>query len=654
MDALAVFLPLVSFLIAGLFGKTLGAITTNFITCALLLTAAAFSILTFHDVALIGNTSVKELGTWIAIGNFSVDWALRFDALSTLMMVVITSVSAMVHIYSIGYMSHDKSRQRFMAYLGLFTFTMLMLVTANNLLQLFMGWEGVGLASYLLIGFWFHKESANKASIKAFVTNRVGDVGLILGICGLYLLTGSLEFDAIFKSLDDITSQQVEFFGINAPALEIIAILLFIGAVGKSAQLGLHVWLPDAMEGPTPVSALIHAATMVTAGVFLLCRVSPLLEYAPFARDVIIFLGASTAIFAATIGLTQYDIKRVIAYSTCSQLGYMVMAAGLGAYGGAMFHLFTHAFFKALLFLGAGSVIHAMSDEQDMRNMGGLAKLIPTTFALMLLGSLALAGIPPFAGYYSKDMIIESAWAGMAHPHAGASAWVAQYAFIIGVLVALMTAFYSWRLLIMTFHGKPRCNDVVAAHVHESGRVMLIPMFILAIGAVLAGKVGYEYFVGHEAKSFWKGVLAYNDVVHHAHDAPVWVKKLPLVAAISGIGLAYLLYLVMPNLQQRIKSSFSALHNLFFHKWYVDELYSAVFIKNAFCLGRLSWKLFDSKLIDGLPNGAASLTRRLSGRTSTMQTGYVYHYAFAMITGLVLLIGYFLLIGTGSLEGLWN
>lgn len=488
MEFLAVFTPLVGFLIAGLWGKKIGDQGAQFVTCAGMVIASFASLLLFFDVVIGANPFTTVLGTWIESGPFKVEWALRIDQLSVVMLCVVNIVSTCVHIYSIGYMSHDKCKARFMAYLSLFTFAMLMLVTADNLLQLFFGWEGVGLASYLLIGFWSHKKSANAAAIKAFVVNRIGDFGLALGIMAAFVVFGSVGFDDMFAKAPELADKTLHFWGNDFHALTVVCLLLFMGAMGKSAQLGLHTWLPDAMEGPTPVSALIHAATMVTAGVFLVARMSPVFEYAPDALMVVTVVGGATAFVAATIGMTQFDIKRVIAYSTMSQLGYMFFALGVSAYGAAIFHLVTHAFFKALLFLGAGSVIHAVSDEQDMRRMGGLSGKIKVTYVLMWIGSLALAGIPPLAGFYSKDIILEAAWAD--------HTWFGDFAFYMGIAAAFMTAFYSFRLLFMTFHGKPRAPKKVMEQTHESPRIMLGPLFVLATGAVLAGFVFYGGFVG--------------------------------------------------------------------------------------------------------------------------------------------------------------
>ena len=553
------------------------------------------------------------------------------------MLIVVTGVSSCVHIYSVGYMHNDKSIARFMAYLSLFTFAMLMLVTADNLVQLFFGWEGVGVASYLLIGFWHHKETAHTAAMKAFVVNRVGDFGFVLGILGIFALTGSVSFDAIFESVSSYQPATLSIFGLQLPALEVVSVLLFIGAMGKSAQLGLHTWLPDAMEGPTPVSALIHAATMVTAGVFLICRLSPVIEYAPVALDIITFVGALTAIFAATVGMTQFDIKRVIAYSTCSQLGYMFFAAGVSAYPAAMFHLTTHAFFKALLFLGAGSVIHALSNEQDLRNMGGVWRQIPVTYAIMWIGSLALAGFPFFAGFYSKDMILEAAY--------GADTSVGLLAFWLGCAAALLTAFYSWRLLIMAFHGTPRASDEVMAHVHESPNIMTLPLVPLALGAIFAGWMGYDLFVGNHWQEFWRDslfILPTHQAMEAAHNVPTWVKLLPIGLASAGVVGAYIAYVRLPWLPVSLAGRTGALYRFLFNKWYFDELYDRIFVKPAVRCGQLLWTRGDKGVIDHYgPDGLSAAVVRLSGRLVQLQTGYVYHYAFAMMIGVVVLLTWY-------------
>ncbi len=650
MYAAVVFLPLLGAILAGLI--TL-APTKNkdaqhkrdqlaqYITCGGLLSSAALGVLLFMDVALGGNAQTIQLMTWIDSGTFELNWALRFDTLTAVMVIVVTGVSSMVHVYSIGYMHHDPNVPRFMCYLSLFTFFMLMLITADNLIQMFFGWEGVGLASYLLIGFWYNKPTANAAAIKAFVVNRVGDFGFALGIFAVFVIFDSVNFDTIFAAAAGQADATISIFGGEFHALTVACLLLFVGAMGKSAQLGLHTWLPDAMEGPTPVSALIHAATMVTAGVFMVARLSPLFEYSETALAVVTIVGASTCFFAATIGCVQNDIKRVIAYSTCSQLGYMFFALGVSAYSAGIFHLMTHGFFKALLFLGAGSVIHAMSDEQDMRKMGGIWKLIPVTYVLMWVGNLALAGIPPFAGFYSKDIVLEAAW--------GAHSAVGTYAFWMGIGAAFMTAFYSWRLLIMTFHGKPRADDHVMAHVHESPKVILIPLLVLAAGAISAGYLGYNNFVGHHMAEFWKESILILDSHHaleNAHHAPDWVKYLPLVVGGAGIALAYVLYMFAPGIPGVLARNFQGLYQFLLNKWYFDELYDKLFVKPAFALGRGFWKSGDGQLIDGVgPDGIAAATVDIARRAGRMQSGYVYHYAFSMLAGVVFLVTWYIVAG---------
>ncbi len=642
MDVLIVFLPLVGAILAGFLGKLLGDRGAQVVTCGPLLIAAVLSVIVFFDVALGGNARVTELFTWIDSGSFELSWALRVDTLTAVMFCVVTIVSAIVHVYSVGYMAEDKSIPRFQAYLSLFTFFMLMLVSSDNLVQMFFGWEGVGLASYLLIGFWYEKPSANAAAIKAFLVNRVGDVGFALGIAGVFLLFGAVGYDQIFGAVPDQAETVVEVFGIEWHALTVLCLLLFLGAMGKSAQLGLHTWLPDAMEGPTPVSALIHAATMVTAGVFMVCRLSPIFEYAPDALTVVTIVGASTAFFAATVGLTQTDIKRVIAYSTCSQLGYMFFAAGVSAYSAAMFHLMTHAFFKALLFLGAGAVIHAMHHEQDMRNMGGLWRKIPVTYALMWIGSLALVGfgIPGlgigFAGFYSKDMVLETAYA--AHSAAG------SYAYWLGIVAAFMTAFYSFRLLFLTFHGKTRADHHTFEHAHEAPRVMIWPLFVLAAGAVLAGAVFYGPFVGEGREAFWgESLLVLHDIIEEAHHVPFWVKALPMLVTLAGIALAWLMYVQSPGLAPKAASGLRPLYLFSFRKWYFDELYDRIFVRPAIYLGRGLWTTGDGAVIDGIgPNGVAAAARQIAQRASRLQSGYVYHYAFAMLIGVVVLVSWYL------------
>jgi NADH-quinone oxidoreductase subunit L len=606
------------------------------ITCGALLVSMVLAILVFIDVVGEGNARTVELFTWIDSGSFEVSWALRLDTLSAVMMLVVTVVSAMVHVYSVGYMHHDPGIPRFMAYLNLFTFFMLALVTADNLLQMFFGWEGVGLASYLLIGFWYDRPSANAAAIKAFIVNRIGDFGFTLGLIGTFFLFESVQFQTIFADAPTYADTEIELFGIELHALTLICLLLFVGAMGKSAQLGLHTWLPDAMEGPTPVSALIHAATMVTAGVFMVARLSPLFEHSEAALAVVTLVGAATAMFAATVGCVQNDIKRVIAYSTCSQLGYMFFACGVSAYAAGIFHLTTHAFFKALLFLGAGSVIHALSDEQDMRRMGGIWRLVPVTYVLMWIGSLALAGVWPFSGFYSKDIVLEAAYA--------AGTTVGTIAFWIGIAAAFLTAFYSWRLLLMTFHGRPRADETVMARVHESPKVMLVPMAVLAVGAVIAGFVGYENFVGHDLSAFWDGtVVALRPTLEAAHHVPLWVKLLPLVVGLAGIALAIAFYGVLTDIPGALAARFRAVYRFLLNKWYFDELYDAVFVRPAFRLGRGLWKGGDGALIDGVgPDGVAAATIRIARGVARLQTGYIFHYAFAMLIGILVLITWYL------------
>ena len=635
MYTAAVFLPLLGAAIAGFFGRRIGDRASQVVTCAGVGLGAVLSIPIFFEVAIGGNERIVTLASFINSGTFEAAWALRYDTLSAVMVMTVTCVSFLIHVYAVGYMSHDDCKPRFMAYLSLFTFAMLMLVTADNLVQLFFGWEGVGLVSYLLIGFWFKKPSANAAAIKAFVVNRVGDFGFLLGIFGVYLLVDAVNFDTVFNAVPSHAEDTVTFFGIQGHALTLIALLLFVGAMGKSAQLLLHTWLPDAMEGPTPVSALIHAATMVTAGVFLVARMSPLFEYAPAALEVVTIVGASTAFFAATIGCVQNDIKRVIAYSTCSQLGYMFFACGVGAYSAGIFHLMTHAWFKALLFLGSGSVIHAMSDQQDMRKMGGIWKHVKFTYAVMWIGTLALVAVPPFAGYYSKDLVLEAAYA--AHTSVG------QYAFVLGIAAALMTAFYSGRLLFMTFHGEPRADKEVMDHVHESPLVMTIPLASLAIGAIFAGMAGYELFVGDGRAEFWReSILVLGmDVVEEAHHVPAWVVWAPLVVTVLGLGLSYHMYMRRPDMPGRLAAQYPGVYQFLLNKWYFDELYDFLFVRPAFWIGWLFWKGGDEGTIDRFgPDGISASIIAGARRLGAIQTGYLYHYAFAMIIGIALFVSW--------------
>ena len=636
-----VFFPLIGAATAGLFGRVIGDRAAEYVTTGLLILSAILSCISLINVGLAGDTQKVMVLDWISSGGLDIDWVLRIDTLTAVMLVVVTGVSSLVHVYSIGYMSHDPHRARFFAYLSLFTFMMLMLVTADNFLQLFFGWEGVGLASYLLIGFWFKKASANAAAIKAFVVNRVGDFGLILGMAAIYFSVGSLQFDAVFASAEALAGGQFDFLGMTVPMLTTICLLLFMGAMGKSAQFLLHTWLPDAMEGPTPVSALIHAATMVTAGVFLVARCSPLFELSPTALNVVIVVGALTAFFAATVGLVQNDIKRVIAYSTCSQLGYMFVGLGIGAYQAAMFHLFTHAFFKALLFLGAGSVIHAMEDEQDMRKMGGLRQLIPATFLMMFIGTIALTGFPLTAGYYSKDAIIEGAFAASAAPH--------MFAFVLLVAAAFFTSFYSWRLMFLTFFGTARCSNETLSHVHESPPVMLVPLVILSFGALFAGAVFAGLFVGGEQTGFWAGSIftaADNQILVELKQVPSWVVLSPLIMMISGFVLAWVMYIYRPAWPGEIADQHDLIYKFLLNKWYFDEIYDFIFVRPAKWLARLFWKGGDGYVIDGFgPDGIAANVLRVTRRMVALQTGYVYHYAFVMLLGVAGFVSWLMLTG---------
>ncbi|MEN3396048.1 NADH-quinone oxidoreductase subunit L [Brucella melitensis] len=651
-----VFLPLIGFLVAGLFGNKIGAKASEYITSGLMVFVAILSWIVFFKIPLGHDAETVRIPVlhWVNSGALTFDWALRVDTLTGVMLVVVNSVSALLHIYSIGYMHHDPHRPRFFAYLSLFTFAMLMLVTSDNLIQMFFGWEGVGLASYLLIGFWFKKPSANAAAMKAFVVNRVGDFGFLLGIFSVFALFQSVDYNTIFAAAADALpggdANQVvlDFLGYQLDrqgAITIACLLLFMGAMGKSAQFLLHTWLPDAMEGPTPVSALIHAATMVTAGVFMVARMSPIFELSQTALLVVTIIGATTAFFAATVALVQNDIKRVIAYSTCSQLGYMFAALGVGAYGAAVFHLFTHAFFKALLFLCAGSVIHAVSDEQDMRRMGGLRKLIPVTYWMMIIGTVAITGlgIPGTvigtAGFFSKDGIIEAVFAS----HNLASG----YASTLLIVAALFTSFYSWRLIFMTFFGKPRASAEVMHHVHESPPVMLLPLLILGIGAILAGVLFKELFFGHEYVEFWKGSLftsTANQLLEEHHHVPLWVKLSPFVAMVIGFVVAWIFYIRAPEMPKALAARHRGLYQFLLNKWYFDELYDFLFVRPARWLGRLFWKGGDGWLIDGFgPNGVSARVLDVTNRVVKMQSGYLYHYAFAMLIGVAALVTWMML-----------
>ncbi|WP_299370202.1 NADH-quinone oxidoreductase subunit L [uncultured Tateyamaria sp.] len=685
METIILFAPLVGALLCGFGWRIFGEMAAMWIATGLLFLSAILSWVVF--LTFDGTTEQIQILRWIESGSLSTDWAIRLDRLTAIMLIVITTVSSLVHLYSFGYMADDPQwregesyKPRFFAYLSFFTFAMLMLVTADNLVQMFFGWEGVGVASYLLIGFYYRKPSANAAAIKAFVVNRVGDFGFALGIFGLFFLTDSINFDDVFAAAPEIAQTQLTFLWTDWNAANLIAFLLFIGAMGKSAQLFLHTWLPDAMEGPTPVSALIHAATMVTAGVFLVCRMSPLMEFAPEAMAFVTVLGALTAFFAATVGLVQTDIKRVIAYSTCSQLGYMFVAAGVGVYSVAMFHLFTHAFFKAMLFLGAGSVIHAMHHEQDMTNYGGLRKKIPYTFWAMMIGTLAITGVGipltgwiGFAGFASKDAVIESAYIG------------STFAFWLLVIAALFTSFYSWRLMFLTFYGEARGDKHTHDHAHESPMVMLIPLGVLSLGAMFAGAIWYGSFFGkpNEVVKFFGGEytapaeeikkavaerspkaseLKYvmesapgeagiymapgNTVLHEAHYVPTWVKLSPFVAMLLGFIVAFWFYIKNPSLPARLAENQRPLYLFLKNKWYFDELYNFIFIQPALWIGRQLWKRGDGDVIDGTINGVSMgivpFITRLAGRA---QSGYIFTYAFAMVIGIAVLITWMTLSG---------
>jgi NADH-quinone oxidoreductase subunit L len=638
--AVAVFAPLFGALVAGLLGRQIGDQPSQLVSILAMVLAAICGVLSIFALVGPGGTpGTIVLGTWIDAGSLQTSWALRYDTLSAVMVAMVTVVSTLIHIYSAGYMAHDATPAKFFSYLSLFTFAMLMLVTADNLAQLFFGWEGVGLMSYLLIGYWYDRPSACAAAIKAFVVNRVGDLFFAVGIALIFYEFGSIELPTIFAGVDAHKDSLYHLFGTEFRAFEVIGFLLFIGAMGKSAQIVLHVWLPDAMEGPTPVSALIHAATMVTAGVFLIVRMSPLMEFAPTALGFVTFIGATTALFAATVGCVQNDIKRIIAYSTCSQLGYMFAAAGVGVYQASMFHLITHAFFKALLFLGAGSVIHAMSDEQDIRKMGGLWKLIPVTYVVMWAGNLALAGIFPFAGYFSKDAIIEATYA--------SGTAIGGYAFLCTVIAACLTGFYSWRLLILTFHGKPRADAHTMDHVHESPLVMTVPLVLLALGALATGFSLKDYFIGGDWASFWAGSIVNGPDNHVLHvietELPGWVSVAPTIVGVAGIALAYYFYMFNPALPARLAEAYPVAYRFLLNKWYFDELYDRIFVRPTMAFARLAWQVGDAQIIDGMPNGAAALAAGSARQAVKLQTGSIAFYAFAMLIGLVFLVSIYLL-----------
>ncbi|MFZ9219273.1 MAG: NADH-quinone oxidoreductase subunit L [Candidatus Fonsibacter ubiquis] len=631
---LILFLPLLGSFISAFFYKKIGDKTCQILTSAFIVIAAILSSIILLDTIKTGKTYEYPIFNWITSGTLKLHWSIYVDSLTAVMLVVVNSVSALVHIYSIGYMSHDPHKPRFMSYLSLFTFMMLSLITADNFLQLFFGWEGVGLASYLLIGFWFKKESANNASMKAFIVNRVGDLGLLIAMFLIFKTFGTLTFSEVFTQAAEQSKNTIKIFGGEFNLITTICVFLFIGAMGKSAQIILHTWLPDAMEGPTPVSALIHAATMVTAGVFLVARCSPLFEYSQYALNLVAFVGATTAIFAATVAIVQTDIKRIIAYSTCSQLGYMFFAAGMGAYNIAIFHLFTHAFFKALLFLGAGSVIHAFHDEQNIEKMGGVWKKIPMTYALMVIGTLALTGFPLLAGFYSKDAIIESAYF--------SKSLFAGYAFVIGLTTAFITSVYSWRLIFKTFHGKYN-NAMSFDKVHESGLVMIIPLIVLAIGAIFSGYVFHEIFIGENTK-FWGKAIFFLKQTAHGHP-PLWLLILIPTLVISAIPLSFILFLKRKDIVENFINSQKPLYNFLVKKWYFDELYDLIFVRPFRSIGNFLWQRGDVKTIDAYgPDGIARVVKNLSDRASSMQSGYLYHYATILLIGLIIIVTFLIII----------
>jgi NADH-quinone oxidoreductase subunit L len=639
--AIAVFAPLAGSLLCGFAGRAIGdrAAQLVAILCMVLATLCGVASWYQHIWGGVAN-GVVPIGTWIEAGNFHLDWALRYDSLSVTMVAMVSFVATLIHIYSIGYMAHEHATtSRFFAYLSLFTFAMLMLVTADNLVQLFFGWEGVGLASYLLIGYWYDRPAACRAAIKAMIVNRVGDLSFAIGIALVFMTFGAVDFPTIFAAIPQHMNETYHFLGATPRVYEVIGFLLFIGAMGKSAQILLHTWLPDAMEGPTPVSALIHAATMVTAGVFLMSRMSPLMEFAPGALTFVTFIGATTCFFAATIGCVQNDIKREIAFSTCSQLGYMFMAAGVGAYQASMFHLITHAFFKALLFLCAGSVIHAMSDEQDMLKMGGIWRKIPITYGTMWLGSLALAGVPYFAGYWSKDAILEASFA--------AGTAIGLYGFVLGTLAAFLTAFYSGRLLFMTFHGAPRADHHRMAHLHESPASMWVPLVLLSLGAVFAGWLLHAMFIGDHNAAYWQGAIFtadQNHVLERIERTPFLIGILPTATGILGFALAYWFYIVTPALPVRLAERFAPVYRFLLNKWYFDELYDVLFVRPAVWLARELWQVGDARIIDGVPNGLASLAEGGSLQVVRIQTGSIAVYAFTMLIGLVVMVSLFIFV----------
>ena len=636
MEIALLFLPLLASITSGFFGKIIGDRNSEIITSLFVSISAFLSLLLFYEVIVNKYENNLVISTWINSGSLNVNWSIKIDALSSVMLVVVTLVSSLVHIYSIGYMSHDPHKPRFMAYLSLFTFAMLTLVTADNFLQLFFGWEGVGLCSYFLIGFWFKKDTANAAAIKAFVVNRVGDFGIALGIFLIFYLFGTVNYDEVFQQIPQIIDKEILFLGIQVKAIDLICILLFVGAMGKSAQIFLHTWLPDAMEGPTPVSALIHAATMVTAGVFLIVRCSPIFEYSPLTLNIITVVGMTTAFFAATVALVQTDIKKIIAYSTCSQLGYMFFAAGVGAYNVAMFHLFTHAFFKALLFLGSGSVIHSFKDEQDINQMGAVYKKLPYTWVLMLIGTLALTGFPFLSGFYSKDAIIEFAYL--------KGNTTGYYAAGVGILTALLTSIYSWRLIFKTFHGSYNNKKIKIEEMHESPLVMLLPLLILSVGAIFSGFLFKDLFIGHGGENyFWGESIKFLKPLSTEHP-PLWFILITPILVLLSIPIAYYLFVKNKDIPKKIAEVNRPLYNFLVNKWYFDELYNFLFIRSSKKIGLFFWKVVDVKIIDKFgPDGISFLIKNLSIKASKFQTGFIYQYAFMILIGFSALLTFFIL-----------
>ena len=626
MEYIIIFLPLLGSVLSGFFGKYIGSKSSEIITCLCVSISACLSLFIFYKVIYHDYTNHVIIAKWIESGTLNVNWSIYVDPLSALMLVVVTLISAIVHIYSVGYMSHDPHKPRFMSYLSLFTFAMLMLVTADNFIQLFFGWEGVGVCSYLLIGFWFKKNTANSAAIKAFLVNRVGDFGLALGIFLIFYFFGTVNYIDVFEAIKTIENKDIVFLGLNFNAINTICVLLFIGAMGKSAQIFLHTWLPDAMEGPTPVSALIHAATMVTAGVFLVVRCSPVYEYSPLALTLITIVGMTTALFAASIALVQNDIKKIIAYSTCSQLGYMFFATGVGAYNVAMFHLFTHAFFKALLFLGSGSVIHAMNNEQDINFMGGIKSKLPYTYMYMIIGTLALTGFPLLSGFYSKDAIIEFAFL--------KGSYVGYFAAFIGVMTAFLTSIYSWRLIFKTFHGKYNNNQINFDKVHESPPTMLLPLIILTIGAIFAGYLFKDLLISESSSiEFWKSSIFYLEPLSNEHP-PLWFLLTTPLLVIISIPLSYVLFLKNTNITKYLAETNKPLYTFLKNKWFFDEFYEYILVKPCKSAGHFFWKKIDNLFIDRFgPDGISLLIKKFSQKAVKFQSGYIYQYAFIMLLG---------------------